>query len=92
MYRRVVRHEAEVFMLIVSVNEARQNLAELINTATQGQPVVISRRGKPIAQLSAIHQQKRPRLPDLAEFRKSLGKPPRKSVATIRHLREQDRY
>ena len=79
-------------MVIVSVNEARQNLADLINTVTQGQQVVISRRGKPIVQLSAIHQLERPRLPDLAEFRKSLGKPPRKSVATIRHLREQDRY
>lgn len=79
-------------MVIVSVNEARRNLADLINTVAQGQHVAISRRGKPVVQLSAIQTQERPRLPDLAEFRKSLGKPPRRPAATISHLRERERY
>jgi prevent-host-death family protein len=79
-------------MVIVSVNEARKHLADLINSVAQGGQVAISRRGKPIARLSAIRMQEHPRLPDLAEFRKSLGEPPRKPMATIARLREQERY
>lgn len=79
-------------MVTVSVNEARQNLAALINTVARGQQVAISRRGKPVVRLSPIRQQQRLRLPDLAEFRKSLGKSPRKSAATVRRLRDLERY
>lgn len=79
-------------MMTVSVNEARKQLADLINAVTQGQQVAISRRGKPVAKLSAIAAGKRPQLPDLAQFRKSLGKATSKPAATIRRLRDEERY
>lgn len=79
-------------MVTVSVNEARKHLAELIDTAAVGREVVIARRGKPVVRLSAIEPRKRPPLPDLAEFRRSLGKTPRQPIATISRLRKQQRY
>lgn len=79
-------------MVTVSVNEARRKLADLINSVAQGQHVAITRRGKPVVQLSAIRALKRPHLPDLSDFRASLGKTPARSTATIRHLRQQERY
>jgi len=76
----------------MNVKNARQQFAKLVDSAERGRPVAITRRGKAVAQIAPIPPAKRPRLPDLTEFRASLGKPPRKSAATIRHLREQERY
>ena len=79
-------------MEAVSVKDARQQFAKLVNAARNGRSTAIVRRGKPVAQIAPVGGNKRPKLPDLAAFRESLGKPTKKSVATIRHLREQERY
>ena len=79
-------------MLSVSVNMARKQFANLIGRVERGRSVAITRRGEPVVQMAPIQPFLRPRLPDLTEFRESLGTPPRKAAATIRRLREQERY
>ena len=79
-------------MNAISVKDARQQFAKLVNAAHHGRSTAITRRGKPVAQIVPVGGGKRPKLPDLAAFRDSLGKPVKKSVATIRQLREQERY
>ncbi|MCL2639569.1 MAG: type II toxin-antitoxin system prevent-host-death family antitoxin [Phycisphaerales bacterium] len=79
-------------MNTISVKDARQQFAKLVNAARNGRSTAIVRRGKPVAQIGPVDSGKRPKLPDLAAFRGSLGKPVKKSLATIRHLRELERY
>lgn len=62
----------------VSIREARRRLSELVDAAQRGEAVVITRRGKKVARLSAVRDQPRKRLPDLTAFRASIkvkGKP-----------------
>jgi antitoxin (DNA-binding transcriptional repressor) of toxin-antitoxin stability system len=75
-----------------SIKEARQQFAKLVDSAVRGRTVAIRRHGKVVAQIGPASSAKRPRLPDLTAFRASLGKRARKSVATIRQLRDQERY
>ena len=79
-------------MEAISVKDARQRFAKLVNAAQHGRSIAITRRGKPVAQIAPVGGDKRPKLPDLVAFRESLGKPVKKSLATIQHLREQERY
>ena len=54
-------------MLSVSLTNAKAHLSELVARAAGGDPVRITRRGKPVAQITAI---KRPRKRiDLASLR-----------------------
>ncbi len=61
--------------MTISIREARENFAKLINKAQQGEEIVITRNGKPVARIVAPVQ--RPMLePDkLLAFRKSLDTP-----------------
>lgn len=75
----------------VSVREARENLARLLQEVEQGQEVCILRRGRPVARVvraaSAV-----PRFRSRAELRDNLP-PMREGAAdTIRALREDERY
>ena len=76
----------------MSIKDARQQFAKLVNSAGRGRKVAITRRGRPVAQITPIQSGARPRLPDLSAFRNALGKPVAKSAATIRHLRMGKRY
>jgi prevent-host-death family protein len=78
-------------MDFISVKDARRQFARLVGSAGRGCPVTITRRGRAIAQIAPIESSRRP-LPDLSAFRASLGKPVAKSAATIRHLRQENRY
>jgi len=79
------------FMDSMNAKAARQQFAKLINTVGRGRAVAITRRGKIVAQLTPITSPQRPKLPDLSAFRATLAKPAKKSAATIRHLRQQER-
>lgn len=76
----------------ISIKQARQNFAKLINSAGRGQAVAITRRGKPVAQITPAQPTTRPRLPDLTAFRDSLGGPAKPAKSAIRRLRSQERY
>lgn len=43
-----------------SVVEAKNNLSELIERALRGEPVVITRHGKPVVELKAVESEGRP--------------------------------
>jgi prevent-host-death family protein len=73
----------------VNLREARRRLGELVDRAGQGDPVVITRRGKAVARLEPVGKTPGPPLPDLAAFRGTIrtrGRP--LSQAVVRGRRE----
>ena len=77
MYETTVHNERGVLMEEISVKDARDNFKDLLDRVAMGEEVVIVRHGKPVARLLPP-EPKRPRLPSMAEFRKSIeytGKP-----------------
>jgi prevent-host-death family protein len=50
-------------MIINTVTEAKAQLSQLIERVLQGEEVIISRAGKPVAQLMPYRASKRPRQP-----------------------------
>jgi prevent-host-death family protein len=56
----------------IGVKEARQRFSELVERASQGEEIVIIRRGEPVARMTHLEHKTRPSLPDLTEFRASL--------------------
>jgi prevent-host-death family protein len=80
---------------LVSVNlaEAKARLSELVERAAAGEPVCITRRGKPVAQLTAI-EKPRERI-DPAALKSLTDSMPlqRESAGEfVRRMRDEDRY
>jgi prevent-host-death family protein len=77
----------------VSLAEAKAHLSELVERAEAGDAVCITRRGKPVAKLTAV-ETKRKRV-DLAAMRALTSAMPmqKQSAAKfVRTMRDQDRY
>jgi prevent-host-death family protein len=72
----------------VTVAEAKTQLSSLLDAVEAGQAVVITRRGKPIAEL-VPRCSVRDLLPQLAALRASLPEQPANGVDTIRALRDE---
>jgi antitoxin (DNA-binding transcriptional repressor) of toxin-antitoxin stability system len=45
---------------VVSLAEAKAHLSELTDKAAQGETVIITKRGKPVAQMSTPNKPRRP--------------------------------
>ena len=77
----------------ISLAEAKARLSELVARAAEGETVQITRRGKPVAQLTPIQ---RPRKPiDIALLRSVSEKTPMQSESAgdfIRRMRMTLRY
>lgn len=71
-------------MVTVNLAHAKAHLSALLDQVTDGELVVITRHGRPIAQVSAITAPKQP-LRSLANFR--AGQPPWRG-ASVDRLRE----
>ncbi len=71
-------------MATVNLAHAKTHLSELLDRVAEGEDVVITRHGRPVAQLSAVSAPKQPIRP-LQEFRASL---PRWRAASASLLRE----
>jgi len=82
-----------ITMKTVNLAEAKAHLSELVDRAAAGEPVCITRRGRPVAQLAAIQ---RPRKPiDIAALRAMTDRMPFQSESAgdfIRRMRDEDRY
>jgi len=78
-------------MKTVSIKQARERFAELVDQASRGSSIVITRRGRKVATLSPIASARRNGLPDLTKFRASLRNV-RIDGATIEDLRREQRY
>jgi len=80
-------------MNAVNLADAKARLSELVARAEAGETIQISRRGKAVAELSAVG---RPRKPvDVAMLRAVTAKLPRSSQSAedlVRSMRDGDRY
>jgi prevent-host-death family protein len=77
-------------MLQVTVAAAKARLSSLLDAVEAGEAVVITRRGKPIAEL-VPRCSVRDLLPQLAALREALPKQQDSGVETIRALRDDSR-
>ena len=77
-------------MVTVSLAQAKARLSELLDKVETGQEVVITRRGKPVAHLSAAIAPKRPLpLSELAGFRASMPRLRSSAAKLVREVRDE---
>ncbi len=77
-------------MVTVNLAQAKAGLSALLNRVERGEEIVITRHGKPVAQLSAVHQPKKPLdLKALAEFRAMMPRSKVSSTVLLRRLRDE---
>ncbi len=77
----------------VSLAEAKARLSELVTRAAEGETVQITRRGRPVAQITPIQRPKKPI--DVEALRALTGKMPMQSESAgdfIRKMRDDSRY
>ncbi len=77
----------------VNLADAKAHLSELVERAAAGDPVCITRRGKPVAQITAV-ETPRKRI-DLSALRALTDTMPlqRESARNlVRRMRDEDRY
>ena len=78
-------------MITVSLAQAKARLSELLDKVEAGQEVVITRRGRAVAHLSATVGPKKPvRLRELAGFRATMPRLRRPAVELLRDLRDAE--
>ena len=78
-------------MMQVTVAEAKTQLSSLLDAVEAGEAVVITRRGKPIAEL-VPRCSVRDLLPQLAALREALPEQQASAVETMRALRDDSRH
>jgi prevent-host-death family protein len=76
----------------VTVAEAKAHLSELIDRAERGEPVRITRRGKPVVRIISVERQVKPI--DLDALRALTKSQPVQESARrwLRSVRDEDRY
>jgi prevent-host-death family protein len=76
-------------MVTVGAYEAKTPLPRLIREVEQGQTVIITRRGKPVAKLAPVDDQRRANIDEVIEriraFRRGLPKIPLEELLEARH-------
>jgi prevent-host-death family protein len=76
----------------VSVREARERLAHLLDSVASGEEVVIVRRGKPAARLTAVRKPRWQGFPDRSALRASVPKSVQGAAQAVRKLRDSERF
>ena len=77
-------------MVTVNLAQAKARLSELLDKVEAGQEIVITRRGKAVAHLSAAVRPKRPiPLQELEEYRVALPRLRRPSAELLREARDE---
>ena len=80
-------------MATVTLADAKAHLSELVERAAAGEAVRITRRGKPLAQLTAIRTPRKPI--NVAELRAMTATMPMQKESAgefVRQMRDEDRY
>jgi antitoxin (DNA-binding transcriptional repressor) of toxin-antitoxin stability system len=72
----------------VSVAEAKAKLSEILDNVENGEEVVITRRGKPMARLAAFNKPLKP-VSSLAKFRATMPSAKTSATTTIRRMRDE---
>lgn len=77
----------------VGLAEAKAHLSELTDRAEQGEEIVITKRGRPVAVLSRIRAPRRPLDLDAARaLVRRLPRQPESASELVRRLRDEERY
>ncbi|MBF0461340.1 MAG: type II toxin-antitoxin system prevent-host-death family antitoxin [Magnetococcales bacterium] len=75
-------------MQTVSVVQAKARLSELLDQVAAGEEVVITRRGNPVAHLSAVPKTTKPLCP-LGDFRDKMPAWRKPSAQLLREMRDE---
>ena len=77
-------------MLTINLAQAKARLSEILDRVEAGQEVIITRRGKAVAQVSAINGPRKPLpLEELAAFRATLPRQSGSSTKILREMRDE---
>ncbi len=77
----------------VSLAEAKARLSELVARAAGGETVQITRRGKPVAQITAIERPRKPiDVEALRTLTRSMPMQPESAGEFVRRMRDDARY
>jgi prevent-host-death family protein len=80
-------------MNTVNLADAKAHLSELVAQAASGEAVCITRRGKPVARLTAVHAPRRPvALATLRALTESMPMQMESAGDFVREMRDGDRY
>lgn len=80
-------------MNTVNLADAKAHLSELVAQAEAGEPVCITRRGRPVARLTAVERQHRPI--DLSAIKALTESMPMQADSAgefLRRMRDESRY
>jgi prevent-host-death family protein len=80
-------------MITVSLANAKARLSELVERAAAGEAVCITRRGKPVAQITAVDTPRK--CIDMASLQATTDAMPMQTETArdfIRRMRDEDRY
>lgn len=76
----------------VNVNEVRQQIAEYLTRAERGEETIIKRYSTKIAKIVPYEEKPAKKLPDLSNFRQSLGVTSEQTAGDLlREMRDNDR-
>lgn len=77
----------------ISLADAKAQLSELVDRATRGETVRITRRGKPVARIVSIDQEPKPiDLGALRALTESMSVQAEPTRSWLRSVREDERY
>jgi len=77
-------------MLTVTLAQAKAQLSEILNKVEAGEEVIVTRRGRPVAQIRAVEKKLEPLpLEELAAFRARMPSLSKPSVELIREMRDE---
>lgn len=80
-------------MIRVSLADAKARLSELVERAAAGEAVCITRRGKPVAQITAVDvPRKRIDAAALQAVTDAMPVQPESAREFVRTMRDEDRY
>ena len=80
-------------MRTINLADAKAHLSELVTLVEDGETVQILRRGKPVAQLTAVKQPRQPvDVTLLRNLTKNMSFQNESAGDFIRHMRDTDRY
>jgi prevent-host-death family protein len=83
----------ETVMKQVNLAEAKAHLSELVARAAAGEPVCIMRRGKPVAQLTAVDvRRKRIDICAMRALTEAMPAQPESARDFVRRMRDDERY
>jgi prevent-host-death family protein len=77
----------------ISLADAKARLSELVERAAAGETVCITRRGKPIAQITAVRRPLEPiNAAALKQLTDTMPRQDESAGVFVRRMRDEDRY